>query len=100
MEAKKGLQASKKAKRKIPERKCIGCGEGKSKQELLRIGSLAGYDRLTRQNRKKIRTGSLYMSEGRMSEKGRKSRRLEKNLACEISNEIYDAIEAELSRNE
>ena len=100
MEAKKGLQASKKAKRKIPERKCIGCGEGKSKQELLRIVRSPDMTVSVDKTGKKAGRGAYICPNAECLKKARKSHRLEKNLACEISNEIYEAIEAEFVENE
>jgi len=94
------LQASKKAKRKIPERKCIGCGEGKSKQELLRIVRSPDMTVSVDKTGKKAGRGAYICPNAECLKKARKSHRLEKNLACEISNEIYDAIEAEFVKNE
>lgn len=100
MEAKNGLQASKKSKRKIPERKCIGCGEGKSKHELLRIVRSPDMTVSVDKTGKKAGRGAYICPNAECLKKARKSHKLEKNLACEISNEIYDAIEAEFVKNE
>ena len=53
--------------RKIPMRQCLGCNEHRPKAELLRV-----------------------------LRKARKSRRLERTLACVIPDEVYDRMEAEI----
>ena len=74
--------------------------KGKSKQELLRIVRSPDMTVSVDKTGKKAGRGAYICPNAECLKKARKSHRLEKNLACEISNEIYDAIEAEFVKNE
>ena len=77
--------------KKIPQRTCLGCGETKPKQELIRI---------VRQNDGSIFVDKTGKANGRGAyicnsieclEKAIKSKRLDKNFKIEINNEIYES---------
>lgn len=82
--------------RKIPMRQCLGCNEHRPKAELLRVlrapdGSV-GLDFTG----KKSGRGAYICRNAACLRKARKSRRLERTLACVIPDEVYDRMEAEI----
>lgn len=84
--------------KKIPMRMCIGCGEVKPKKELIRIvRSKEGEISLDLTGKKSGR-GAYICGDLKCLQKARKLRRLEKSFSCQISDEIYDAMERELSK--
>ena len=84
--------------KKIPMRMCIGCGEVKPKKELIRIvRSKEGEISLDLTGKKSGR-GAYICDDFKCLQKARKSRKLEKSFSCQISDEIYDAMERELSK--
>ena len=93
------MQASEKQKRKIPERKCIGCGEKKNKNELLRIVRSPDMTVSLDKTGKKAGRGAYICHSVECLKKARKNKRLEKNLDTAIPDEVYDALEAGLSEN-
>lgn len=84
-------------KRKIPMRMCTGCGEMKSKKELVRIvRSSEGVISLDRTGRKPGR-GAYICNSAECLKKAKKGKRLEKAFACAIPEEIYSQLEEEIS---
>ena len=94
--------------KKIPMRKCTGCGEMKPKSELVRV--VKAPDKVSDNGEvlekgeisldltsKKSGRGAYICKSLTCLKKVRKSRRLEHNLECPISPEVYDRMEAELS---
>lgn len=87
-----------KPQKKIPERKCTGCGESKPKKELIRVvRSPEGTVSLDFTGKKSGR-GAYVCPNAACLRKARKARRLERNLACEIPEEVYNQLESELSK--
>lgn len=87
-------------KKKLPERKCLGCGESKPKTELARIvrapdGSVA----LDLTGRKSGR-GAYVCKSAECLKKCRRAKRLEHSLEVTIPDEVYDALEKEPAGNE
>lgn len=86
--------------KKIPLRRCTGCGEMKSKKELIRVvHNKEGEVSLDRTGKKAGR-GAYICPNLECLKKARKSRGLERALSCQIPAEIYDGMEKELSANE
>ena len=86
-------------KRKIPQRQCLGCNEHKPKAELLRVvRSPEGEISLDFIGKKSGRGAYLCHSTECLN-KARKAKRLERGLDISISQDIYDALEAELKKN-
>lgn len=82
--------------RKIPLRRCTGCGEMKSKKELIRVvHNKEGEVSLDRTGKKAGR-GAYICPNPDCLQKARKSRGLERALSCRIPEEIYDHMEEEL----
>ena len=86
--------------KKIPLRRCCGCGESFPKKELIRVvrtpdgtvqmdftGKLSG-------------RGAYVCRSLTCFKKARKAKRLERNLDITIPENIYDALEAELQKND
>ena len=90
------MQAQSKPKKKIPERQCLGCGEGRPKSELLRVVRTPDGDVLLDFTGKKSGRGAYICRNAACLRKARKSKRLEKNLECAIPDEVFDALESEL----
>ena len=88
------------AVKKIPMRMCLGCGEMKPKKELIRaVKSPEGEISIDLTGKKSGR-GAYICRSSECFRKARKARRLEKAFSCQISEQVYDAMEKELSENE
>ena len=93
--------------KKVPLRKCTGCGEMKEKRELIRVvkapekkdenGSVisGGEISLDLTGRKPGR-GAYVCKNADCFEKARKARRFERSLSCKIPEEVYEQMSAEL----
>ena len=86
--------------RKIPMRKCIGCMESFPKKDLCRIvknkDNEINFDSKGKLNGR----GTYICKKTECFEKAIKSKRLSKSLEAEIPEEIYEAIKAEILKNE
>ena len=82
-------------KKKVPERKCTGCGEKKAKNELIRIVRLPdeGGVELDRTGKKSGR--GAYLCPNAMCLKKAK-KRLESSLECKIPDELFIKLEKEI----
>lgn len=88
------------AVKKIPMRMCLGCGEMKPKKELIRaVKSPEGEISMDLTGKKSGR-GAYICRNTECFRKARKARRFEKTFSCQISEQVYDAMEKELSENE
>ena len=86
--------------RKIPLRKCSGCGEMKPKSELVRVvRSPEGEFSMDLTGRKAGR-GAYVCRHIDCLRTARKARRLERSFACAIPAEIYERLEKELMQGE
>ena len=82
--------------KKIPMRKCTGCGEMKPKRELIRVvKSPEGEIALDKTGRLPGR-GAYVCPDLECLKKARKTRRLERVFSSAIPEEVYDALEKEL----
>ena len=93
--------------RKMPLRKCTGCGEMKEKRELIRVvkapdvkdeaGNVikSGEISLDLTGRKPGR-GAYVCKNLSCFEKARKTRRFERSLSCKIPDEVYEQMQSEL----
>ena len=82
--------------RKIPMRMCLGCGEMKAKRELIRVVKAPEGDISVDKTGKKSGRGAYVCDDIECLRKARKARRLEKAFSCQISSEIYDALEKDI----
>ena len=86
--------------KKIPMRQCLGCNEHKPKIELMRVVRTPEGETVLDFTGKKSGRGAYVCRSLSCLKKARKSRRLEKNLDCAISDEVYDKMESEISQYE
>lgn len=84
--------------RKIPTRMCIGCGEMKPKKELIRIVKTKEGEISLDLTGKKSGRGAYICNNLKCFQKARKAKKLERSFSCQISDEIYDAMESEISK--
>ena len=89
-----------KPKKKIPERKCVGCNESKPKTELIRVVRSPEGEISLDFTGKKSGRGAYICKNVNCLRKARKARRIERALECEIPNDVYDAVEEEMERGQ
>ena len=86
-----------KPKKKQPERKCVGCGERKTKNELVRVlRTPEGEICIDRTGKKSGRGAYLCRDNPDCWEKAYKRKALERSLGMEITAEAKEKIFAEL----
>ena len=86
--------------RKIPVRRCTGCGEHFPKNALIRVVRTPAGEVLLDLTGKSSGRGAYICKSAACLKKARKSRRIETSLECSISEEVYDRMEEEISRAE
>lgn len=82
--------------KKIPMRKCIGCGEMKEKRELVRVLKTEEDNIILDYTGKKNGRGAYLCQHLECFQKAKKSKGLERSFKMGIPDEIYDALEKEL----
>jgi predicted RNA-binding protein YlxR (DUF448 family) len=88
------------AEKKIPMRKCLGCGEMKPKKELIRaVKSPEGEISLDLTGKKSGR-GAYICKNSACLKKAIKSKRIQSNLEVEIPESVTIELEKELTSNE
>ena len=86
--------------KKIPMRQCVGCGEMKSKKEMMRVlKSTEGSIVLDMPGRKNGRGAYLCMNKECLM-KARKNKGLERSFKMSILKEIYENLEREFEEGE
>ena len=86
--------------KKIPMRQCLGCNEHKPKKEMLRVvRDPEGQVSLDFTGKKSGR-GAYICKNVACLRKAQKTRRLARSLECEIPDDVYASLEAELAANE
>ncbi len=86
--------------KRIPLRKCTGCGEMKPKKELVRIvKDPEGTISLDRTGKKAGR-GAYICPEEACLAAAKKARRLEKAFSCQIPDAVYTQLEEALQTND
>ena len=82
--------------RKVPLRKCAGCGESKPKKELVRVVRAPdGAVSLDLTGRKPGR-GAYVCPDAECLRRARKSRALERAFSAAMPDGVYDALEAQM----
>ena len=89
-----------KPKKKLPERKCVGCNERRTKNELVRIVRTPEGEILIDRTGKKSGRGAYLCHDAACFAKAVKARRLQTALTCEIPDTIITAIEKELKTDD
>ena len=85
--------------KKIPERRCVGCGERKEKRELIRVLRTPEGEIVLDRTGKRSGRGAYLCPNAECLRKARKTRRLQTNLETEIPDSVFEALEREISRN-
>ena len=83
--------------RKVPIRRCTGCGEHFEKNALIRILRTPDGQIVIDETGKKSGRGAYICKSAECLKKARKSRRLESGLDCRVPDEVYDRLEGELN---
>lgn len=93
--------------KKVPLRKCTGCGEMKEKRELIRVvkapekkdengNVISGGEISLDLTGRKSGRGAYVCKNADCFEKARKARRFERSLSCKIPEDIYEQMSKEL----
>lgn len=82
--------------KKVPLRQCTGCGEMKSKKELIRVIKTPEEDIVIDTTGKKNGRGAYICNSHDCFLKAARSKALERSLKISIPKEIYDTLEKEL----
>ena len=85
------------AERKIPLRKCIGCGEMKDERELVRVVRNKEGEISVDLYGKKPGRGAYICRSAACLAKAQKAKRLERAFSTVIAPEIYDAMKKEIA---
>ena len=86
--------------KKIPLRQCVGCGEMKSKKEMMRVLKTAEDDIVLDVTGKKNGRGAYLCLSKECLNKARKNRGLERSFKMGIPDEIYEKLEKEFDESE
>ena len=86
--------------RKIPLRKCSGCGEMKPKSELVRVVRSPEGELSMDLTGRKAGRGAYVCRDVACLRTARKRKALERSFACAIPSEIYDRLEEEMMEGE
>ncbi|EEB36093.1 hypothetical protein ANHYDRO_01088 [Anaerococcus hydrogenalis DSM 7454] len=78
--------------RKIPQRKCIVCGENKDKNDLIRIVKNKEEGIILDPTGKKNGRGAYICKDEKCINEAKKKRKLEKVFKTEISDDLYEEI--------
>lgn len=82
--------------RKIPMRRCSGCGESKPKKELVRVVRAPDGVVSLDLTGKKPGRGAYVCPSAACLAKARKARRIERALETAIPDDVYDAMAAQM----
>ena len=83
--------------RKIPTRRCTGCGEHFPKPELIRVVRTPEGEIVLDSTGKRAGRGAYLCKSAECLRRARKARRLEASLEVSISDAIYEALTEALS---
>lgn len=86
--------------RKVPLRKCVGCGEMKPKKELIRVLRTDDNEFVLDVTGKKNGRGAYICNSKECFEKAVKSKGLERSFKQAIPKEVYERLEKEMSEIE
>lgn len=86
--------------KKIPLRKCTGCGEMKPKKELVRVVKTPEDKVLIDLTGRVNGRGAYICPNADCLKIARKSKRIERSFQMQIPDEVYDKMEEELKKHE
>ena len=81
--------------KKIPMRQCVGCGEMKSKKEMMRVLKTPEDEIVLDVTGKKNGRGAYLCKQKECLINARKNKGLERSFKMSIPNEVYDSLEKE-----
>ncbi len=84
--------------KKIPERRCVGCGERFPKSSLIRVVRAPDGEISLDRTGKKSGRGAYLCHSVQCFKAARKANRLSRGLECEIPENVYARLEAELGQ--
>ncbi|MBQ7596575.1 MAG: YlxR family protein [Clostridia bacterium] len=87
-------------KKKIPVRKCTGCGEMKPKKELVRVVKSPEGEIFLDLTGKMNGRGAYVCRSAECLKKAKKSKRIERVFECAIPEEVYGRMEQEMTEGE
>lgn len=82
--------------KKLPVRMCSGCGQHFLKKDLVRVVRSPQGELSVDLTGKKSGRGAYLCQNVECLRKARKARRLERSLACQIPDEVYQRLEEEM----
>ena len=83
--------------KKIPQRKCVGCGERFDKSDLWRVVKSPDGSVSLDKTGKASGRGAYICKNVKCLQKARKARRLETNLEIAIPDSVYETLEAAIA---
>ena len=83
-------------KKKVPMRKCVGCGEMKNKKEMIRVLKTPEEEFVLDASGKKNGRGGYLCPSGECLERAIKSKGLERSFKQAIPSEVYDELKEEM----
>ena len=86
--------------KKLPVRRCVGCGEHLPKNTLVRVLRTPEGEIILDLSGKKSGRGAYICKKESCLKKARKSRRIEASLECSIPETVYDRMEEEINREQ
>lgn len=86
--------------KKIPLRKCTGCGEQKPKKELVRVVKTPNGEILLDLTGKASGRGAYICNNAECLKKARKSKRIDRTFEMTIPDEVYKQMEEEISKDD
>ena len=89
--------AQTKPQKKIPTRRCVGCGEHRPKPELCRVVRTPDGSVILDRTGKAAGRGAYLCPDPVCFKKAVKAGRLQSNLECEIPQEVFDALEKKIA---
>lgn len=84
--------------KKVPLRQCIGCGEMKSKKEMMRVLKTPEDEIVLDVTGKKNGRGAYLCKQRECLLMARKNKGLERSFKMSIPNEVYDNLEGEFDK--
>lgn len=88
------------AEKKVPLRKCIGCGESKGKKELIRIVKTKEGEICLDETGRKNGRGAYLCKNNECLKKVKKTKGLDRSFKMAVSAEVYDLLEKEFVKFE
>ncbi len=84
--------------KKVPIRRCVGCGEGKPKKELVRIVRTSGGEVLLDETGRTAGRGAYLCHNPECLNRAKKKKSLERAFECSVPQEVFDRLTSELEK--